>query len=84
MVADPSLIRGAFQEMLRFGMPTQMLGRTLTREVELHGQTMSAGQAVLFLFVSANRDEREFDESRTMSRIDSFMENLDLLKCVGA
>jgi len=41
-------------------MPTQMLGRTLTRDVVLHGQTLKTGQAVLFLFVSANRDEREF------------------------
>jgi cytochrome P450 len=62
LIADPGLIRGAFQEMLRFGMPTQMLGRTLMRDVELHGETMKAGQAVLFLFVSANRDEREFED----------------------
>jgi cytochrome P450 len=62
LVSDPGLIRGAFQEMPRFGMPTQMLGRTLMRDVELHGETMKAGQAVLFLFVSANRDEREFED----------------------
>ncbi|MCP5070456.1 MAG: cytochrome P450 [bacterium] len=62
LVKDPALIPDAFQEMLRYGMPTQMLGRTLTRDVELHGQTMKQGQAVLFLFVSANRDEREFPD----------------------
>lgn len=62
LVADPGLIRGAFQEMLRYGMPTQMLGRTLMRDVEIHGEKMTRGQAVLFLFVSANRDEREFDD----------------------
>lgn len=58
---DRSLVPDAFQEALRFGMPTQMLGRTLNRDVEIHGQTMRAGQAVMFLFVAANRDEREFD-----------------------
>ena len=60
LVRDRSLVHGAFQEILRLGMPTQMLGRTLVRDVALHGQTLKAGQAVLFLFVSANRDEREF------------------------
>ena len=62
LIRDRSLVHAAFQEILRYGMPTQMLGRTLTRDVVLHGQTMKAGQAVLFLFVSANRDEREFVE----------------------
>ena len=38
-----------------------MLGRTLTRDVEIRGETMKAGQAVMFLLVSANRDAREFN-----------------------
>jgi cytochrome P450 len=78
LIADASLIPDAFQEALRFGMPTQMLGRTLTRDVELHDQVMQAGQAVMFLFVSANRDEREFEDPdrfdmrRTSRRILTF------------
>jgi len=62
LIADPALVPGAFQEALRFGMPTQMLGRTLTRDVRIHGETMREGQAVMYLFVAANRDEREFDD----------------------
>lgn len=62
MVMDRALIPDAFQEMLRYGMPTQLLGRTLLNDVEIHGQTMKRGQGVLFLFVSANRDEREFPD----------------------
>jgi cytochrome P450 len=62
LIKDPSLIPGAFQEILRYGMPTQMLGRTLTRDVEIHGETMKEGQAVMFLFVAANRDDRIFDD----------------------
>lgn len=62
LVADPSLIPNAFREGLRYGMPTQFLGRTVTKRVELHGETLEPGQAVIFLFPSANRDEREFDE----------------------
>ncbi len=62
LVADPGLIPNAFREGLRYGMPTQFLGRTVTRPVELHGRTFEPGQAVLFLFPSANRDDREFED----------------------
>ena len=60
--ADPSLIPGAFEEALRYDMPTQFLGRTLLYDVELHRQRMREGQAVLFLYPSGNRDEHEFDD----------------------
>jgi hypothetical protein len=60
LVADPSGIPDAFNEVLRYDMPTQFLGRTLVRDVELHGKTLRAGQAVIFLYPSANRDPREF------------------------
>ncbi len=59
--ADPSMIPEAFNEVLRYDMPTQFLGRVLLSDVEIHGQTMREGQAVLFLYPSANRDEREFE-----------------------
>ena len=62
LIDDPSLVPDAFQEALRYGMPTQMLGRTLTRDVKIHDETMKEGQSVMFLFVSANRDEREFPD----------------------
>jgi cytochrome P450 len=58
--ADPALIPDAFDEVLRYDMPTQYLGRTVKREVEIHGQKLQPGQAVIFLYPSANRDEREF------------------------
>ncbi|MFK7898976.1 MAG: cytochrome P450 [Myxococcota bacterium] len=61
LVANPDLIPNAFREGLRYGMPTQFLGRTVTKPVELHGNTFEPGQAVIFLFPSANRDEREFE-----------------------
>ena len=62
LIADPTLIPNAFREGLRYGMPTQCLGRTVTKEVQIHGETMKPGQGVLFLFRSANRDEREFED----------------------
>lgn len=78
LVADPSLVPDAFDEILRYDMPTQLLGRTLRCDVALHGETMRAGQAVVFLYASANRDPREFhdpdrfDVARRPARILSF------------
>ncbi len=62
LISNPELIPNAFREGLRVGMPTQFLGRTVVKAVELHGKTFEPGQAVIFLFPSANRDEREFAE----------------------
>ena len=61
LVANPALIPNAFREGLRYSMPTQFLGRTVVKEKKVCGQTFKPGQAVLFLFPSANRDEREFE-----------------------
>jgi cytochrome P450 len=75
---DPSLIPDAYLEILRYDMPTQFLCRTLTEDVELHGQTMKKDSGVLFLYASANRDDREFenpdvfDVERRPQRILSF------------
>ena len=62
LVENPELIPNAFREGLRYAMPTQFLGRVVKKPVQLHGQTFEPGQAVLFLFPSANRDDREFEE----------------------
>ena len=62
LAADPALVPDAFDEMLRYDMPTQLLGRTVRRDVRLHGQTLRAGQPVVFLYAAANRDPREFAE----------------------
>ena len=62
LAKDPKLVPDAFQEILRYGMPTQMLGRTLLCDVEIHGETMRKGQIIMYLFGAANRDEREFDD----------------------
>jgi hypothetical protein len=58
LLADRSLVASAVEETLRFDGSTQAMARTLTRDVELHGQTMEAGRKVLLLFGAANRDER--------------------------
>jgi cytochrome P450 len=86
--ADPSRIPDAFHETLRLDMPTQMLGRTVEREVELHGHALRKGQGVMFLWGSANRDEREFEDpdrfdiDRRAPRILSFGHGQHM--CLGA
>lgn len=54
--AGPHLIPRAVDESLRHRAPVQNFVRTLTRDVELHGVTMAAGDKVMLLFGSANRD----------------------------
>lgn len=78
VAADRSLVPHAYQESLRYDMPTQFLCRTLTADVERHGTVMRAGQGVCLLYASANHDEREFpdpdrfDVERRARRILSF------------
>ncbi|MCX7676371.1 MAG: cytochrome P450 [Alteraurantiacibacter sp.] len=62
LVADPSLIPDAIEESLRFNTSAQRFKRTLTQDVQLHGQTMRAGDAVMLCYGSANRDPRKFPD----------------------
>ncbi len=57
---DRDLLPGAVEEMLRWVTPIKNMNRNATRDVELHGQTIKAGQNVLLLYPSANRDETVF------------------------
>ena len=56
----PTLIPNWIEETLRYDSSTQMLARTVTHEVELHGRQLKQGDRVLLLVGSANRDERVF------------------------
>ncbi len=60
LLAEPDLLAGAIEELLRLSAPVQGLARTTTREVDLHGTTIPVGRKVLLLYGSANRDPREF------------------------
>jgi cytochrome P450 len=61
VVADPARIPDAVEEILRYEGSTQLMARTLTRDVELHHRKMAEGEKVLLLLGSANRDERVWD-----------------------
>ncbi|GMU78120.1 MAG: cytochrome P450 [Acidimicrobiia bacterium] len=62
LVADPSLIPNAIEEVLRFEPPAPYVGRYVARDVELHGRTVPAGNAMLLLIGAANRDDRRFPD----------------------
>ena len=62
LVADRSRAPGAFEEILRLKVPLQFGTRTLIRDADVAGERMRAGQRVIVLYISANRDEREFPD----------------------
>jgi cytochrome P450 len=61
MVADPSLIPNAVEEILRIEPPSPVNGRWVTRDVEVHGVTIPAESKVILLTGSAGRDERKYE-----------------------
>jgi cytochrome P450 len=59
---DPSLIANAVDEILRWATPVMHFRRTATRDHELRGQMIREGDKVVTWYVSANFDERKFDD----------------------
>ena len=84
---DPSLIRNAVEEGLRFRTPLQVTVRTLTRDVEYYGETIPEGARVAMVIGAANHDPRayeragEFDALRPNIRHLGFGEGLH--GCLG-
>ena len=63
LVADPSLIPNAVEELLRYEAPSPVQTRRLMRDVQWHGQTVKEGARILLLTGSAGRDEREYADA---------------------
>ena len=61
LVADPSLIPGALEEMLRWDPPSHYQGRWVMEDVTLHGVTIPANSRVILITGAANHDERMFE-----------------------
>lgn len=79
VAADPAARAATtFEEMVRMFGPAQWFGRTLKQDAIVAGTSMRAGERVLLLTASANRDEREFTDpevfrwDRKMRRVVSF------------
>jgi cholest-4-en-3-one 26-monooxygenase len=62
LLADPSLVPQAVEEMLRWGTPVMHFRRTAQRDTEIRGQRIAEGDKVVIWYISANRDESVFDD----------------------
>ncbi|MGM0632235.1 MAG: cytochrome P450 [Pseudomonadota bacterium] len=58
---DPSLIPGMVSEIVRWQTPLAYMRRTATRDTELGGESIRAGDRVVLWYASANRDERAIE-----------------------
>ena len=88
LVADPSGLPSVIEECLRLESPVQGLSRVATRDTEVLGQKIRAGERIHMLFAAANRDEQVFpdpdrlDPSRAPNPHLSF--GLGIHFCLGA
>lgn len=88
LAADPSLIGGAVEELLRYDAPSPVQGRFALRDTVYHDTVIPAGSKVALLTGSAGRDERQyenpdvFDVTRTGIRHISFGHGSHF--CLGA
>ena len=88
LLAEPELIDGAIEEVMRFDGPTNALVRVVAQDHELHGKTLREGERVFVMVNSANRDPRmfkdaeQFDILRKQNRHLTFGQGIHL--CLGA
>ena len=85
---QPELIPTAVEEFLRLEVPLPELGRRATRDIELQGRTIEAGEFVALNYAAANRDPEVFEHpdsciiDRTPNRHLTFGSGIH--KCLGA
>jgi cytochrome P450 len=60
--ADPELLPGAVEEVLRWANPLHYFRRTALQDTVLRGQEIRAGDKVAMWYTSANRDEDVFPD----------------------
>ncbi|MEU6641391.1 cytochrome P450 [Saccharomonospora sp. NPDC046836] len=65
LVADPSLLDSATEELIRFDSPLQLFERTATTEVEIAGHRIEKGEKIAALLGAAARDPEVFADPDT-------------------
>jgi len=65
LVEDPSRAQVAAEEVVRWASPVMYFRRNVTKDTEIRGQAIKAGDKVSIWYISANRDEEVFDEPFT-------------------
>lgn len=85
---DPSLIRNAIEELLRYDTSVAIARRTAMEPVEIGGRLIGRGQYVLCLLNAANRDPEIFEDP---DRLDVRRQNVKVMSfgggihyCLGA
>jgi 4-methoxybenzoate monooxygenase (O-demethylating) len=58
---DPSLVRNAFEEVLRYESPSRFGGRATKGEAEVDGVRLPADARIMVMFLAAGRDPRRWD-----------------------
>ena len=59
---DQARVADWVDETLRYDASSQFIARTVTQDLEVHGQRVPAGARLLLLLGSANRDPRAFED----------------------
>lgn len=62
LVRDPTLVRSAVEELLRYDGPVKATFRWAKTDVEMGGKVMRAGDRMLLVLASANRDPAKFPD----------------------
>jgi cytochrome P450 len=60
--ANPELLPSMVSETIRWQTPLSHMRRTATRDVEMRGKTIKAGDKVVMWYISGNRDEEVIPE----------------------
>ena len=86
--ADPTLVKPFLEEALRYESPVSRQPRLVTRDIELRGRTLQAGQLAFQMLGAANRDPARFpdpttfDVTRSPNRHVAFGQGIHF--CIGA
>ena len=62
---DPTLVKSAVDEIVRWTSPVNYMKRQATADYELRGKTVKAGDELVLFYCSANRDEEVFEDPFT-------------------
>jgi cytochrome P450 len=64
--AEPELMPGAVEELMRYLTVTDMFLRYAAEDIELGGERIAKGSTVILSMLAANRDPRRFDDPDTL------------------
>lgn len=85
---DRSLIGIAIEEILRYDGPLVANRRTTTREVEIGGRRIPAGESISLMWIAANRDPVAFEDAHRVrierDPTDSLVWGRGIHVCLGA